>query len=69
MIDERSAVLIDLYDTLAWVDWPVIREGIEGIVLEEYADPRIYPRRAQPGQPGGAFPAELRPALRDQQLR
>lgn len=25
-----SAVLIDLYDTLVWTDWPVLRERIEG---------------------------------------
>jgi putative hydrolase of the HAD superfamily len=27
MVDVRPVIILDLYDTLAWVDWPSVREG------------------------------------------
>lgn len=45
MIDERPAVLLDLYDTLAWVDWPAVREGRARLAERAGADPDCFRER------------------------
>jgi len=42
VIDERPSVLLDLYDTLAWVDWPSVREGRTRLAERAGADPGCF---------------------------
>ena len=42
MVDDRSAVLLDFYDTLAWVDWPAVRAGRARLAEAAGADPACF---------------------------
>jgi putative hydrolase of the HAD superfamily len=39
MLDDPPAVLLDFYDTLAWIDWPAVREGRTRLAEAAGADP------------------------------